>query len=137
MNPINPKWDSGFRMTVECYLFLELVVTNLMTHNEKRQSSVREAQIALFTGSIYGAVHTVTGHPLDTIKSNMQVNVGAPDIFVLCFFLRRLLSLFLIRMHAKAWALHRLRRSFTASTAFRASSVDAGLPSSAAPSTEA
>ena len=30
--------------------------------------------LALFTGSIYGAVHTVTGHPLDTVKSRMQMD---------------------------------------------------------------
>ena len=46
-----------------------------MTHNEKRYSAVREGQIALFTGSIYGAVHTLTGHPLDTIKSKMQLQL--------------------------------------------------------------
>jgi hypothetical protein len=50
-----------------------------MTHNEKRKSSLQEGQIALFTGSIYGAVHTITGHPLDTIKSKMQLQV-IPDI---------------------------------------------------------
>ena len=44
-----------------------------MTHNEKRYSTLREGQIALFTGCIYGSVHTITGHPLDTIKSNMQL----------------------------------------------------------------
>ena len=44
-----------------------------MTHNEKRHSTLREGQIALFTGCIYGSVHTITGHPLDTIKSNMQL----------------------------------------------------------------
>jgi solute carrier family 25 (mitochondrial carnitine/acylcarnitine transporter), member 20/29 len=44
-----------------------------MTHNEKRSSTMREGQLALLTGSIYGAVHTITGHPLDTIKSKMQL----------------------------------------------------------------
>jgi hypothetical protein len=47
-----------------------------MTHNEKRGSVAREAMLALFTGSIYGATHTLTGHPLDTIKSKMQVQSG-------------------------------------------------------------
>lgn len=31
----------------------------LMTHNEKRSSAILEGQIALFTGGIYGAVHTI------------------------------------------------------------------------------
>ena len=44
-----------------------------MTHNEKRSSSLREGQIALFTGSVYGAMHTISGHPLDTIKTKMQL----------------------------------------------------------------
>ena len=45
-----------------------------MPHNEKRSNPLREAQLALFTGGIFGAVHTVSGHPLDTIKSKMQIN---------------------------------------------------------------
>lgn len=45
-----------------------------MTHNEKRASPWREAQLALFTGGLFGATHTVSGHPLDTIKSKMQIN---------------------------------------------------------------
>ena len=44
-----------------------------MTHNERRGRPEREMILALFTGSIYGATHTLTGHPLDTIKSKMQV----------------------------------------------------------------
>jgi hypothetical protein len=44
-----------------------------MTHNEKRSSSLREGQIALFTGGVYGAMHTISGHPLDTIKTKMQL----------------------------------------------------------------
>jgi solute carrier family 25 carnitine/acylcarnitine transporter 20/29 len=47
-----------------------------MTHNEKRSNAWREAQLGLFTGSIYGATHTITGHPLDTIKSKMQIQAG-------------------------------------------------------------
>lgn len=45
-----------------------------MTHNEKRANPLREAQLALFTGGIFGAVHTVSGHPLDTLKSKMQID---------------------------------------------------------------
>jgi hypothetical protein len=45
-----------------------------MTHSEKRASPWREAQLGLFTGGLYGATHTISGHPLDTIKSRMQVN---------------------------------------------------------------
>ena len=49
--------------------------TLIMTHNEQRHSSIQEGAIALFTGTLYGAVHTLTGHPLDTIKSKMQLQV--------------------------------------------------------------
>ena len=45
-----------------------------MSHSETRASATREAALALFTGSIYGGVHTFTGHPLDTIKSRMQMD---------------------------------------------------------------
>ena len=41
-----------------------------MTHNEKRTSPLREAGLSLFTGGLYGATHTISGHPLDTIKSS-------------------------------------------------------------------
>eukprot|EP01035_Chromulina_nebulosa_P018600 gene18600-24328_t len=47
-----------------------------MAHSESRSSSIREAQLALLTGSIYGGTHTLTGHPLDTIKSKMQIQLG-------------------------------------------------------------
>eukprot|EP01038_Epipyxis_sp_PR26KG_P008439 gene8439-11416_t len=47
-----------------------------MTHNEQRGSALREAQLALFTGSIYGATHTIIGHPLDTVKSKIQIQSG-------------------------------------------------------------
>lgn len=47
-----------------------------MTHNHKRGDAWREAQLGLFTGFIYGATHTIVGHPLDTIKSKMQVQNG-------------------------------------------------------------
>ena len=42
-----------------------------MTHSEKRGTPWREAQLGLFTGGIFGATHTISGHPLDTIKSRM------------------------------------------------------------------
>lgn len=45
-----------------------------MSHSEQRAGAEREAALALFTGSIYGGVHTITGHPLDTIKSRMQMD---------------------------------------------------------------
>jgi hypothetical protein len=62
-----------------------------MTHNEKRYSTVREGQIALFTGAIYGAVHTVTGHPLDTIKSNMQISVSSKSLLICLLILLQIL----------------------------------------------
>lgn len=42
-------------------------------HNEERASEFREAVLGLFTGGIYGGVHTLSGHPLDTIKSKIQI----------------------------------------------------------------
>ncbi len=44
-----------------------------MTHNEKRASPLREGAIATVTGALYGAVHTISGHPLDNIKAAMQL----------------------------------------------------------------
>ncbi|RHY84155.1 hypothetical protein DYB37_005196 [Aphanomyces astaci] len=56
-----------------------------MSHSEARTSAPREAALALFTGSFYGGVHTVVGHPLDTIKSRLQMdptmrNASALDV---------------------------------------------------------
>lgn len=51
-----------------------------MTHNHKRADAWREAQLGLFTGSIYGGTHTMTGHPLDTIKSKMQIQKGFTNL---------------------------------------------------------
>lgn len=51
-----------------------------MAHGEKRSSAWREAQLGLFTGSIYGATHTLTGHPLDTVKSKMQIQQGYTNL---------------------------------------------------------
>lgn len=34
---------------------------------------MRETQLALFTGVLYGAAHTISGHPFDTIKAKMQI----------------------------------------------------------------
>lgn len=45
-----------------------------MAHSEKRASVLREFQLAVFTGGIYGATHTISGHPLDTIKTRMQID---------------------------------------------------------------
>lgn len=47
-----------------------------MTHNHKRGDVWREAQLGLFTGFVYGGTHTLVGHPLDTIKSKMQIQSG-------------------------------------------------------------
>ena len=49
-------------------------VSETMSHSEQRGTAQREAMLALFTGSIYGGVHTITGHPLDTVKSRMQLD---------------------------------------------------------------
>ena len=50
--------------------------TTPMSHSEVRAGAGREAALALFTGSLYGGVHTITGHPLDTIKSRMQMDAS-------------------------------------------------------------
>jgi len=39
-----------------------------MAHSEKRADPVREFQLAVVGGSIYGASHTLSGHSLDNIK---------------------------------------------------------------------
>lgn len=44
-----------------------------MTHNEKRTSWWKEGIASLITGSLYGITNAVVGHPLDTIKTKMQV----------------------------------------------------------------
>lgn len=46
-----------------------------MTHMETRSTSAfREYQIAVLTGGIYGAVHTISGHGLDNMKARMQLD---------------------------------------------------------------
>ena len=45
-----------------------------MTHNEKRSNSwVKEGMAALISGVVYGISNVLTGHPLDTVKTKMQV----------------------------------------------------------------
>lgn len=75
----------------------------LMTHNEKRFSAVREAQIALVTGAFYGSVHTLTGHPLDTIKSKMQLQVNVSFIINLFLFIYLISSCFENRASFRSW----------------------------------
>jgi hypothetical protein len=41
-----------------------------MYHNPT-DNWIKELAIMLFTGSIYGSANTLTGHPLDTIKTKM------------------------------------------------------------------
>jgi len=45
-----------------------------MSHNEKRTTPQREFLIATFTGALYGAAHTISGHPLDNLKTTMQLD---------------------------------------------------------------
>jgi solute carrier family 25 carnitine/acylcarnitine transporter 20/29 len=44
-----------------------------MTHNEKRTVWWKEGLAALITGVCYGISNVLVGHPLDTIKTKMQV----------------------------------------------------------------
>jgi hypothetical protein len=36
----------------------------------------REAALAVLTGGVYGMSHTLSGHPLDTVKSKMVIQEG-------------------------------------------------------------
>ncbi|KAJ8607075.1 hypothetical protein CTAYLR_009902 [Chrysophaeum taylorii] len=45
-----------------------------MAHTQKRASWIREGQIAVVGGALYGLSHTVSGHPLDNIKAAMQLD---------------------------------------------------------------
>lgn len=45
-----------------------------MAHTQKRTSWIREGQIAIVGGGLYGFSHTVSGHPLDNIKATMQLD---------------------------------------------------------------
>lgn len=44
-----------------------------MTHNEARAVWWKEGLAALFSGALYGVSNAVVGHPLDTVKTKMQV----------------------------------------------------------------
>ena len=43
-----------------------------MSHNEKRTSWFKEALFSCLTGLLYGGSCAVAGHPLDTVKTQMQ-----------------------------------------------------------------
>ena len=45
-----------------------------MAHTEKRSTPAREGSIAIVTGAVYGVVHTLSGHPLDNIKTALQLD---------------------------------------------------------------
>eukprot|EP01060_Flectonema_neradi_P000323 TRINITY_DN10216_c0_g1_i1.p1 TRINITY_DN10216_c0_g1~~TRINITY_DN10216_c0_g1_i1.p1 ORF type:complete len:292 (+),score=29.86 TRINITY_DN10216_c0_g1_i1:39-878(+) len=47
-----------------------------MTHSHARQEWWKEGAISLATGTLYGASNTLTGHPMDTVKSKMQAQSG-------------------------------------------------------------
>ncbi|KAJ1459704.1 mitochondrial carrier domain-containing protein [Pelagophyceae sp. CCMP2097] len=44
-----------------------------MAHTERRASPMREGQLAVVGGAIYGASHTISGHPLDNVKAALQL----------------------------------------------------------------
>src|SRR5688500_4603973 len=44
-----------------------------MSHNEIRIEWWKEGLASLLTGALYGVTNAVVGHPLDTIKTKMQV----------------------------------------------------------------
>ena len=43
-------------------------------HSEARSTPLREGAIALVAGAVYGAAHTVSGHPLDNLKARLQLD---------------------------------------------------------------
>lgn len=45
-----------------------------MAHNEARGSALREGQIAVFTGALFGATHTISGHAFDNWKAACQLD---------------------------------------------------------------
>jgi len=47
-----------------------------MTHNEERAHWIKEGAIGLGVGVLYGLTNVCVGHPLDTIKTKMQAQVG-------------------------------------------------------------
>ena len=47
-----------------------------MTHNFEREGWLKELGYTMISGLVYGASTVVVGHPLDTIKTNMQANEG-------------------------------------------------------------
>uniref|UniRef100_T1J5Q7 Mitochondrial carrier protein n=1 Tax=Strigamia maritima TaxID=126957 RepID=T1J5Q7_STRMM len=47
-----------------------------MTHNEERVHWIKEGAIGLGVGVLYGLTSVCVGHPLDTIKTKMQAQVG-------------------------------------------------------------
>ncbi len=44
-----------------------------MTHNEERTHWYKEGLAALISGIVYGVSSVIAGHPLDTVKTKMQV----------------------------------------------------------------
>ena len=47
-----------------------------MTHNEQRTTPWKEGVMSLCSGFLYGATNTLTGHPLDTVKTKIQAQDG-------------------------------------------------------------
>mmetsp|Transcript_2400 Transcript_2400/g.6989 ORF Transcript_2400/g.6989 Transcript_2400/m.6989 type:complete len:197 (+) Transcript_2400:121-711(+) len=45
-----------------------------MAHTEARASPWREFQLGVLGGCIYGATHTLSGHPLDNLKARLQLD---------------------------------------------------------------
>jgi len=47
--------------------------TSKMAHSQARSSAWREGQLAVVGGALYGCTHTISGHPLDNVKTAMQL----------------------------------------------------------------
>ena len=45
-----------------------------MAHTEPRSTPLREGTIAVVTGAVYGCAHTLSGHPLDNLKTSLQLD---------------------------------------------------------------
>ena len=50
--------------------------SKLNKDNVEINFAIPEDLHVIFIGSVYGIIHTLTGHPFDTIKTKLQVKLG-------------------------------------------------------------
>lgn len=59
-----------------------------MTHNEKRSHWLKEGAVGLGVGVLYGLTSICVGHPIDTIKTKMQGQMGFEKTSMVQTFVR-------------------------------------------------